>query len=77
MSKRPTWLCAGCNGVGELPWDCPGCGKEICERCFDRLAHCKACAEGKTEQELARVGVEHGFPFDEEAWPTQEKPDAS
>lgn len=28
------WICEGCDrGILLKPWDCPGCGKEICDSC--------------------------------------------
>ncbi len=49
------WICEGCNGMHTTRcsmWICPGCQKETCDDCFDRYAHCKACGNGKTDEEL-------------------------
>jgi len=49
------WICESC-GHGQRfrdnVWDCPGCGKEGCDDCFDRYMFCKPCGEGKTDEEL-------------------------
>ena len=48
-----------------MPWSCPGCDKEVCERCFCRMGHCKACSEGRTDFELAVLANATGhFDFD-------------
>ncbi len=47
------WVCETCNRPDKrIPWNCPGCGKEVCEHCFDKYATCKACCEGKTDEQL-------------------------
>jgi len=49
------WICEGCHEPQKSRdhiWDCPGCDKEICEACFDRLGHCRTCAAGKSDEEL-------------------------
>ena len=61
------WICETCRR--DLPfrenvWDCPGCGQECCDRCFDRYAHCKACSAGKTDEELRLAANEKGFDFE-------------
>ena len=57
MSYR-AYICEGCERPQlrlDYIWNCPGCHKEICETCFDRLSHCKGCSKGKTETELIRA----------------------
>ncbi len=52
MARR-VWECETCKGSYPLkPWECPVCGVETCELCFDRFAVCKTCAIGKTDDEL-------------------------
>jgi hypothetical protein len=49
------WICETCRRPQKFRdniWDCPGCGKEGCDDCFDRYFFCKACSEGKTDEEL-------------------------
>lgn len=59
---KHVWLCESCLATHDercSMWDCPGCEKEVCDSCFDRYLHCKTCASGKTDQELAEiVGME-------------------
>lgn len=60
------WVCETCkypSRVRDHVWECPGCGKDTCESCFDHLAHCKACSAGKTDEELRTVAHAHGFDF--------------
>ena len=61
------WICEHC-GHGQRfrdnIWDCPGCGKEHCDDCFDRLGHCKACAAGKTDEELRLAANAKGWDFE-------------
>lgn len=47
-------------------WDCPGCGNETCEDCFDRYAHCKSCSSGKTDEELRLAAKAKGYDFEAE-----------
>jgi hypothetical protein len=61
------WVCERCGEsrrVRDNIWDCPGCDKECCDDCFDRLGHCKECAEGKTDHELWLVANAKGFDFE-------------
>lgn len=61
------WICETCerpNRTSGDIWDCLGCGKECCERCFDRNGHCKACATGKSDRELIEVANANGFDFE-------------
>ena len=61
------WMCSSCkqgNTTDSDIWDCPGCGEETCERCFDRYAYCRKCAKGKTDEELKRAANAYGFDFD-------------
>lgn len=63
------WICETCRRPQKFRaniWDCPGCGKEGCDDCFDRYAHCKACGVGKTDEELrlaanARTSTPDGY----------------
>ena len=65
MARRG-WICDGCGRgiVSPEPWKCPGCGKEICDHCGWMLAHCKACCEGKTDQQLAESAKAFGWDFE-------------
>jgi hypothetical protein len=61
------WICETCRSPQKFRdniWDCPCCGKEGCDSCFERYAHCKACAKGKTDEELRLAANEHGFDFE-------------
>lgn len=63
------WICETCRRGQRFRsnvWDCPGCGKEGCDDCFERYAHCKACAAGKTDEELRLQANENGFDFEPE-----------
>ena len=72
------WICETCRDHHQMLdyiWDCPGCDIEICESCFDRLGHCKACAAGKTDEELRRVANEKGgFDFESDGAPAPAPP---
>lgn len=60
------WLCESCRRGQRFRsnvWDCPGCGKEGCDDCFERYAHCKPCAAGKSDAELIRAANAKGFDF--------------
>lgn len=63
------WICETC-GRGQKfrdnVWNCPGCGKEGCDDCFERYASCKACAEGKSDEELRQMANKNGFSFEAE-----------
>jgi len=64
---KAVFLCEGCRGWQISPdeiWYCPGCGKECCETCFDRFAHCKACSKDKTDFELYQNANNNGWDFD-------------
>lgn len=61
------WVCESCSHGQKARlnvWNCPGCGKEICESCFDRYAHCKPCAAGKTDEELRQAANAKGHDFE-------------
>lgn len=61
---RTAYICDGCNEpVESVPWDCPGCGKEVCENCFSLFAHCLECSCGKSDEELRLQANEQGFEF--------------
>lgn len=62
------WICETCrhphvNGYNDI-WECPGCGIETCEHCFDRYAHCKACAAGKADETLRLAANAKGYDFE-------------
>lgn len=61
------WICERC-GHGQKfrsnVWNCPGCGKEVCDSCFDRYAHCKECAAGKPDEQLRLAANAAEFDFD-------------
>lgn len=49
------WICETCQRpqrIRDNVWDCPGCGKEICDCCGWRYGFCRPCCEGKTDEEL-------------------------
>ncbi len=61
------WICETCRRphlFQAVIWNCPGCGKEVCDSCFDRLAHCKTCAAGKSDEELRLAANKKGFDFE-------------
>ena len=61
------WICETCGHGQKIRsnvWDCPGCGKESCDDCFERYAHCKMCAAGKTDEELRQAANADGKAFD-------------
>lgn len=61
------WICEGCSRFNKFLndiWSCPGCNKEICEKCFSKLAHCHECAKGKTEEDLKIAANAAGWDFD-------------
>ena len=59
------WVCDSCRkGDYTKPWDCPGCGEEVCENCFWSFAHCRKCSEGKTDEELRIAANDAGFEFE-------------
>lgn len=63
----PIWLCERCRRPATRRddiWDCPGCGKETCEHCFDRFGHCTLCAEGKSDVELFVAANLAGWDFE-------------
>lgn len=64
MSVR-RWVCESCEKPSAAkPWECPGCHEETCEGCFDRFAHCKRCADGKTDDELRTAANANGWEFE-------------
>lgn len=61
------WICETCRRDSpsrEHVWECPGCGVETCERCFDRLAHCKPCGRDKADEELRTAANAKGWEFE-------------
>ena len=65
MAKR-VWQCESCHGINDYkPWWCPGCNKETCDACFDRYAHCKTCAVGKSDEELRTAANAAGYNFED------------
>ena len=68
------WICESCEGMHRTRcsiWTCPGCKKETCDHCFDRYAHCKTCATGRSHEEL-RLAANATNDFDFE--PVKERP---
>lgn len=64
MSVR-RWVCESCEKPSAAkPRECPGCHEETCEGCFDRFAHCKRCADGKTDDELRTAANANGWEFE-------------
>lgn len=60
------WICDSCKSfTARCPWDCPGCGKEVCDVCFSTYAHCDDCAEGKDDKTLLLAANEAGWEFEE------------
>ena len=60
------WICKTCQAPQRFRdniWNCPGCHHEGCDSCFDRYAHCKTCAKGKTDEELRLAANAEGFDF--------------
>lgn len=59
---RRGWICDACGrGVEIQPWKCPGCGREVCENCFDQYAHCKTCAASKTPNDMELAAIQAGL----------------
>ncbi len=59
------WVCDSCDQANEkMPWECPGCRNETCECCFGAFAHCKACSEGVTDEELRLAANKAGYDFE-------------
>lgn len=49
------WFCETCRRPQKFRdniWDCPGCGQEGCDDCFDRYMFCHTCSAGKSDEEL-------------------------
>ena len=64
MAHR-VWQCDTCRGVSDNePWECPGCGKETCDSCFDRYTHCRTCSLGKSDEELRTAANKFGYDFE-------------
>lgn len=60
------WKCDSCGKVDQKqPWNCPTCGTETCEHCFDSYAHCKKCAQSIERLDVIRRANAHGWDFDE------------
>jgi hypothetical protein len=69
------WICANCargQRFRSNVWDCPGCGREICDDCGWRYAHCRPCSEGKTDEQL-RLAANADGQFDFEPDATEHK----
>ena len=64
--KGMSWECERCHTmVYSPPWPCPVCGKETCDRCFDRYAVCRDCTGDKSDSEVKHlVGLEWDEEFD-------------
>jgi hypothetical protein len=64
MAKR-VWQCDSCKKANEQePWECPGCGNETCDSCFDRYAHCRACSMNKRDEDLRLAANAAGYDFE-------------
>lgn len=62
---KRVWQCDRCGlAVKETPWDCPGCQRETCERCFASYAHCKTCSVGRSNEELRYRANAAGWDFE-------------
>jgi hypothetical protein len=63
---RAAYICDSCGEADQygMPWDCPGCGEETCENCFDRFAHCRKCSAGKSDEELRVFANDNGWDFE-------------
>jgi len=60
------WKCDTCGFIdNNEPWDCPVCGKEVCESCFEMYMICKDCADGKTHEEVKIMSEKLGYEWDE------------
>lgn len=60
-------VCESCLGINKSSrnfYTCPDCKKETCEKCFDRYAFCKECANGRSDQDLELASNEAGYEFD-------------
>jgi len=58
------WICEGCGKPDTArPWNCPTCHKEVCEKCFDKYAHCKECSARLKDSEMISAGEAEGFDF--------------
>lgn len=59
------YQCDGCKKfTSDIPWNCPGCGVEVCELCFDSYAHCKTCCAYLDDEILKRNAYKFGWDFD-------------
>lgn len=57
-----TYKCESCCRYNSnIPWDCPVCGKETCDYCFDRFGLCKDCSNGKTDSECLELSKRGGW----------------
>jgi hypothetical protein len=66
MTYIKGWKCDSCGTISpEEPWNCPSCGKEVCESCLDRFMLCKDCSKGKTSLECKEIAIKAGY-FDRE-----------
>lgn len=63
--KGICWECDRCGNIdNQKPWNCPVCGEEVCENCFDRYMVCKSCAKEKTDEELKNTCREAGYDYE-------------
>lgn len=65
--KGKCWECENCHHIdNQKPWNCPACGQEVCESCFNRYMLCRQCTHGLTDLECKVLAKKHGYDFDED-----------
>ena len=65
--KGATWECERCHEWDtDKPWNCPVCGKETCEHCFDSYGVCRDCAKGKTPEQCKDLAEKNGWDWSED-----------
>ena len=52
------WQCECGEINGSQPWECPGCGKEVCEGCLWEFMHCRTCSEADPDKDKLRLAAE-------------------
>lgn len=61
---RAMWECQ-CGKVDtKQPWKCPGCGKEVCEWCFDYYMHCRECSAKHSDKSVLKRAAETMYMVD-------------
>lgn len=63
------WQCDNCQRIHQnqsLIWDCPGCGKEVCDSCFGKFAHCNECCDkaDRNDNYLIAAANAKGYDFE-------------